>query len=346
MQSNERQLRRSALFHLADVYIKMGKPDEAKSRLLEIREKYPYGKEYDTALLMLSRLYRNEGESDRAVSLLKELVFRRTPDKNALKELETIILDAEQRNPEEFLKLWNSVGRWFFEPSRSDFLLKVAKGLRSEVKPFLELYAWLLKNGSYNEKVRSRLALANFFADFGDAETASKYIQGIQLKSHRDALLRIRAKIYLLNAEYQKASDAVTSIKNIKQDDIVLLSSALKHAKDTGKAVDFYERALNRAGGPAKEYIKLADMLYETGRRSDAVKYYGTAVSINPGAKDKSAGTGNDMQWAYYRLSILSSDEKSGDALSAIRQGGDILSGFAGAGLKEHAIKERISRIF
>ena len=119
--------------------MKQGRQEDAKSILLEIRRKYPYGKEYEEALLLLSQLYKKEGNFKESTSLLKELVFRHPPNQKALDEFESLILAAEEKGEEEFLKLWQNVGHWLLQPSRSQSLLKIAKGLKNtRVNPILK----------------------------------------------------------------------------------------------------------------------------------------------------------------------------------------------------------------
>ena len=337
-QSPDRQLRRQALLYLADAYIKAGKLDNAKSRLLEIRNKYPYGKEYDTALLMLFRLYKKEGKFNEAISLVKELILRGSPDKIALDEFENIILEAKNRDADEFLKLWRSAGYCLLEPSRSQSLLEIAKGLRFSGKPFLNLCAWLLRYGSNDVKVQTRLILADFYAEMGDAGRASQYLVGI--KGDNDDILRIKSRIYNENKEYQKAAEAIISIKDIKQEDIVSLLD-IASAKNIKKAAAFCERALNKRGGPSEAYTKLADAFYEMGRKSEALKYYRLVIAMKP--EDKKELKADDREWAYYMASRLSDGKTSTETLN-IQKGNTTLNRLAEAGLKESSILERIKR--
>src|SRR4030042_940282 len=147
LQSSERHLRRQVLLNLADTNIKQGKQGEAKSRLLEIRKQYPYGKDYDEALLMLLQLYKKEGNFKEATSLIKELVFRYSPNQKALDEFEGLILGAGDKGEEDLLKLWRAGGHWLLQPSRSPSILKIAKGLRHSGKSYLETCTWLSHYG-------------------------------------------------------------------------------------------------------------------------------------------------------------------------------------------------------
>lgn len=343
LRSPEKQLRRLALINLADVYIKQGRYEDAKSRLLEVRNKYPYGREYDEALLMLSQLYKKEGNFKDAISLIKELVFRHSPDKNALDEFETIILEAEEKGGEEFYRLWRAAGHWLLQPSRSQSLLKIAKGLRHSGKPYLEICTWLSKHGSDDVKPESNLLLADFYADLGDTVSAAKYLQGINIKGNNDEILRIKAKIYRVNADYQKAAKAILGIKEIKQDELAFLAGLLESVGNDYKVMGFFEGALHKSDAPPWAYVKLADMLYETGRKSDALKYYKTAVSLQQKGIEM---TTNDLEWAFYRISVLSEREDSQNALRSLQKNKDTLSRLSVLLLKESNITEKINWMF
>jgi len=351
MTSDHRRLRQQALLSLAEAYMKSGREDVAESKLLELRNKYPYGKYYDEAVLMLARLYKGKGRFDEAVSLLKELVFRRSPDSDALDEFSSIILNAMDKNQEVFLKLWRSVGHWLLEPQREQSLLKIAGGLRHAGRPFFDLCQWLLKYGSDGAKARSHLLLADFFADMGDAPAATRHLQGIRAEGALpDEVLRIKAKVYISSGEDRRAVEMVRKIRELKQGDLVMLSNLLRPEGDienVRRLVDFYERALNRVDGPAEVYIRLADTLYGLGKRSEAAMYYRTAISKSSGRAARQRGVMiSDTSWAMYRGSMLSSGEESSEMLSRIQKGSDSFSRFVGAVLREPNIIERVNREF
>jgi tetratricopeptide (TPR) repeat protein len=139
LQSPDRQLRANALLHLAEAYEGSGRQNDEKNSLLVIKNTYPYVKDYDTALLKLSRIFKKEGKFNDALAILKELASRRYPDKETINEFEKIILEAKDGNEDEFIKLWNSFGRLLLDTSRSQALMEIAKSLRPSGKPFLEL---------------------------------------------------------------------------------------------------------------------------------------------------------------------------------------------------------------
>jgi tetratricopeptide (TPR) repeat protein len=345
LQSPEKQLRRQALLNLTDTYMKQGRQEDAKSILLEIRRKYPYGKEYEEALLLLSQLYKKEGNFKESTSLLKELVFRHPPNQKALDEFESLILEAEEKGEEEFLKLWQNVGHWLLQPSRSQSLLKIAKGLKHSGKPYLETCTWLSQYGSNDVKSESILLLADFYADLGDSARAMKYLQIKGLTGKNDDVLRITAKIHRANSEYQKAARLLLDIKELNQGDLVFLADLLESVQNDHKIMEFFKRALNRLSAPPWAYLKLADVLYKMGRKADALQYYQTVVSLyQKGPEIKT----QDLQWALYRISELSSSADAKNTLESIRKKNDTdtVHRFSVLLLRELNIAERVNGIF
>lgn len=345
LQSPEKQLRRQALLNLTDTYMKQGRQEDAKSILLEIRRKYPYGKEYEEALLLLSQLYKKEGNFKESTSLLKELVFRHPPNQKALDEFESLILEAEEKGEEEFLKLWQNVGHWLLQPSRSQSLLKIAKGLKHSGKPYLETCRWLSQYGSNDVKSESILLLADFYADLGDSARAMKYLQIKGLTGKNDDVLRITAKIHRANSEYQKAARLFLDIKELNQGDLVFLADLLESVQNDHKIMEFFKRALNRLSAPPWAYLKLADVLYKMGRKADALQYYQTVVSLyqkRPEIKTQ------DLQWALYRISELSPSADAKNTLESIRKKNDTdtVHRFSVLLLRELNIAERVNGIF
>ena len=345
LQSPEKQLRRQVLLNFADIYLKQGRQEDAKSCLVEIRKQYPYGKDYDETLLMLSQLYKKEGNFKEATSLIKELVFRHLPDQRALDEFESLILEAEDKGGEEFLKLWRAVGHWLLQPSRSQSILKIAKGLRNSGKPYLETCTWLSQYGSNDVKSESMLLLADFYADLGDPVKAMKYLQIKGLTSKNDDVLRITAKIHRVNAEYQKAARTLLGVQELNQGDLVFLTDLLESVRNDHKTMEFFKSALNRTGAPPWVYIRLADILYEMGERTDALRYYSTAASLQqkgPGIKPQ------DLEWALYRISVLSPSADAKNTLENIHRKNDTdtFHRFSGILLKELNVSERMNGIF
>ncbi len=338
--SPEKNIIRQSLLGLADVSIKRGRTEEAKSLLLQIKERYPYGKEYDEALYLLSQIYKKEGRLKNAVTLLKELIFRQTPDKRALDEFEVLLLEAENNNIEDFLTLWRSVGNRLLEPSRSQSLLKIAKALRYSGKDYLQLCTWLSKYGSEEVKPESNLLISGFYADLGDTKKAIKYLKGI--KQEDDRILRVKLKIYLIEEDYKNATQTALRIKDIQQDELIFLVDALKSAKNNQKILRAIENAIKRPFPFPSIYIKLGDVYYELGKDTESLKHYRTALSLYRNGKRLEP---DDLSWVLYRISVLSDVDTPIDILKDI-QGGSTLNRFSRLVLKEMSIKDRMERMF
>lgn len=338
--SPEKKIIRQSLLGLADVSIKRGRIEEAKSLLLEIKEKYPYGKEYDEALYLLSQIYKRDGRLNDAVTLLKELIFRQTPDKRALDDVESLILETQKNNLKEFIALWKPLGHRLLEPSRSQSLLKIAKALRHSVKDYLKLCTWLSKYGSEEVKPESNLLLAEFYADFGDTKRAIRYLKGI--KHENDRILHVKFKVYLTDEDYQSAIQIALRIKDIQQDELIFLANNLKSIKNNHKISRAIENAIKKPFLSPSVYIKLGDTYYELGKNKESLRHYQTALSLyRNGIKLEP----DDLSWVLYRLSVLNYVDTQTDTLKDLK-GVSTLSRYSNLLFKEANIKKKMERMF
>lgn len=347
IQSPERVVKQKALLHLADVHIKTNKIKEAKSKLLEIRNKYPYGKDYDEALLRLSSIFKSEGNLDEAVSVLKELVFRKKPDKRALDEFETLLLEAKNRNNQEFLKLWKMVGQWMLEPSRSEFIAKIVTDLKPAGKIYLDVCKWLSRHGSGDAKMYGNLLLAEFYAEMGDLAISSRYLQNVKTAVQSDHFKRVSARLSYLKGELEKALLGIGQIDELKEEDIALFVNISGQMSPTIKnhqnLASFLEKALEKIDVNARFHIHLADTLYQLGKGQDALKYYKTAIARNEQNKGLTA---KDLDWCLYRISVISSGAIAADTTKNLQNKQDKTNRLAGIKLKENNIEERIKKLF
>ncbi len=340
--SSNRQLKRRALFHLAEAYEKLGRYSESISVLLEIRNKYPYGKDYDASLLRLSRIYKNEGRFNEAALLLRELLFRRSPERDALDELESIILLTMEKDKVVFLKLWKSFGNLLLDPSRSESIIKIVNGLRESVVSFIDTCKWLIKYGTDEDKIMGKIELADYYADLGDSSSSLRYLQDIYLKksdpSINDRILRIKAKNYLLVGEKQKSLDAILSIKEIDIKDASFLPNTISSRRDLLRAIDFLKRAHNKFTDSIQINIKLADLLFINGEKSEALKHYFKAAEL----LDKNEPDSDEINWVYYRISAISDNDRDiKNSIENIRKKKGIIAKYADVRLMELDIKKR-----
>lgn len=339
--SPEKKIVRQGLLGLAGIYIKKDRTEEAKSILQEIREKYPYGKDYDEALYLLSQIYKREGKLKDAIYMLKELAFRHLPDKRALDEFEALILETQNNNGKEFLSLWKSVGQRLLEPSRSQSLLKIAKALKPSGKDYLQLCTWLSKHGSDDVKTEATLLIADFFADLGDTKKAFRYLKGIK-GGEDNKILHIKFKLYMIEKNYPDVIQTALRIKDIQQDEINSLISLAKSIKNNQKILKVIEKTLNKPYTSPSFYINLGDLYFEIGKKSESLKHYQTAFSLyQNGIKIDP----DELSWVLYRLSILSHIDSSIDIPKDIK-GASPLNRFSRLLWKEASIREKMERVF
>lgn len=347
LQSSDRSIKRKALLYLSEVYMKEGKTQEAKGKLLEIRDKYPYGKDYDEALLRLGEIYKREGALYDSASILRELVFRKNPNKLALDAFEDLLLEAKGKNNQDFVNLWKTIGQWLLEPSRSDFIVRIVRDIKPASTAYLNVCKWLLKNGSIEGKMYANLLLAEFYAEMGDIKASSSYMQNVKIAKQNDDISRINSRISHLKGEHEKAISDLLQLKNPSAQDVSLFINISSEMPPTIKnhqnLVDFLEKALKIIDSNPKIYLALADAYYQIGRLQAALKQYKTALEINEKNKTLSS---KDSDWCLYRIATLSDKNESLEAANKLKKGNDILNRFANAKSKENNLNEKLKGAF
>jgi len=341
-----------ALFNLSLAYLKSGMLKESIATLEDVRKNYPDSSMYNEALLILSRLYRHEGRLKESVSLLKELVYGNKPPKEAFSELETILLQASEKTDPgaegelRFMDLWREVGQWMLDESRGEFLLKMAKSLKPEGKPFVQLCAWLAENGSGKVKVTAALDLADYYAGIEDLQLAEKYFtivketnKELEVTKSNDSVLRIEAKIDEGHKNVERALKNIMAVNEFDKRDYKLLGEIIADLKQNGsnnikQAVTFYEKMINKFDGEAEDYVRLADIMYDTDEEK-ALTYYRTAYEKNP--QDK---------WTIYRIGLIVDMPETSKMLSKLQNGDDLLSRFAKTKLMEIDLLNRINEVY
>jgi tetratricopeptide (TPR) repeat protein len=341
IESPERSLKREATMSLADAYMQMGQKEEAQAELLQIKKNYPYGKQYDAAIILLARLYRIQGKFDESISLLRELILRRNPVSAALDEIESVFSDAKDRDPNQFIKLWNTAGRWLLDPSRARSILKIAPHLRNAGKPFLDVCAWLIKYGSPDVQSETRVLLANFYADLGDTVSARNYLNIANPTVSNDVILRIQAKIALGSKEGRSAAAFIMKIHDVSEDDVLLLLDSMQTLTDIKKEMAFCERAIHNKAVSLTTAVQFADILYAEGKRQEALAYYRIAIAARLEKAPKDVKTIADVDWARYRIAVISKGEDAEKSLKAIQTENNEVGRFAAAELKGAQLRRR-----
>jgi len=340
-ESPDRMVRSDAILNRANALMRMGKYDEAQAALEEIRNKYPYGKQADTAVLLLAQMFRKKGKSAEAAALLSPLIFRRNPVSAALDELEAMLRESKDQDPKGFVELWMKSGRWLLDPSREKFIVNIAQALRYEGKPFLDICTWLIKYGSESGKSDGRLLLAEFYADLGDGVTAGTYLSRVKIKGHHDEVARLKAQIAMAGRDFKNASEAIMTIRDINETDLHHLIDAMNSLKRKEKAIAFLEQIFRKKSISSSTLVCFADELFDAGQRLKALEYYRQATMVKPAGDVKDA-MAEDVEWAHYRMSVLANGRDGADALKAIQTAKNAMGRFAAAELKGADLRRKV----
>lgn len=346
-QSPERIIKQKALLHMSDVYLKTSKPKDAKSKLMGLKNLYPYGAVYDEGLLRLASILKSEGDSNGAVSVLRELVFRKIPNKKALNEFESLLVEAKNRNNQEFIKLWKTVGQWMLEPSRSDFIATIVRGLQPAGKHYFEVCKWLAKYGSGDAKMQGNLLLAEFYAEMGDMAASTRYFQNVKISGADDHSRRIMGRLFYLRGDTEKALSEIAQINELKDEDVSLVVNISSQIPPTIKnhqnLANFLENALKKIGNTAKSNLHLAEAFYQLGKGQDALKYYKAAIALHE--KDKEL-TNKDLEWCIYRITTLASKQEVALVMKNLPLQQKKSNRLAETIQRENNLEERIKRLF
>lgn len=338
LNSPDRKMHQQALLSLAEAQLKLGNQDEAMARLLELRTRYPYGQIYDSAILLLARLYRGQGKAGDALPLLSELVCRKSPNAEALDELESLVLGLKDKDRNELARIWAVAGHWLLDPNRIPSVVKIARGLRHTGKPYLDICRWLIKNGKEDVKAQGRLLLADFYADMGEAATASQYEKRARKIVREDETLRTQARVLFVNGSYPEAADSLMRIQEVSERDLLLLLDTAVSLKEPQKALAFLETQFAKKEWSATAAVRFADFLYDKGKTQEALKHYASVAAKKIDAKQVPP----DVEWACYRVSLLADTKEAAEALTKITRSKNAVGRFAGADLKAMKISERV----
>lgn len=328
--SPERLIKQEALFQLSEALSEAGKINEARQTLQEYQWKYPAGKNYEDILIKLAKLDVQGERFEQASGWIKALSLRSALKKETLLELEGFFLKMKEKDPNRMASLWGSIGKKLLQASREPFLLVMAESLNGIGK--LELLQWLAKNGAEKIKIQSLIALVQYYVEAGNQDLA---LEGLKaLKNHKvtgDQILRLEARILHARMEYRAASERLLSLKKMEPQDLPLFEDTLSSAKDVTKALAVFEKNLRRLDGNAKIYIQLADLLYDQGKKKEALTYYQKALEKDP-----------LNEWALYRAGTLSPGEEAERMLGRIKAGNSILSKLARASLREKEVQRKM----
>ncbi len=311
VSTKDRKLGRIALLRLSDAFAAAGKSREASTRLEEIVEKYPFTPEYDEAMLRIARARASAGDPAAALSLLSKLVLRpSTVRRQAQDEIEGILLAARGKGAGHLAALWKAGGRWLMDASREKSLAAIAEEIRGTGAPYLELVRWLSRYGSASFRPKYLALMARHHAEAGDAVGARECLAALKaVNAPADAVARAEAYLQFAEKDYRGAAGTLLTLRTFEEGDIAMLGDALPHAANPEKAAAVIEAEASRSGASARVLWRLADALYDGGRKAESVKYYRMAAEKDP-----------SNEWACYRLAVLLGRNGGDEFLGRIRR--------------------------
>jgi hypothetical protein len=222
----------------------------------------------------------------------------------------------------------------------------MAKSLKPEGKPFLQLCSWLVENTSGHVRQTAALDLADYYAGLEDIRLAEKYItvvketnRELKAKQSNDSVLRIEAKINQGNKNTDQALKNIMAIKEFEKGDFKLLGKIISDLKQSGshnvhQATALYEKMINKYDGEADDYVRLADILYDTDEES-ALDYYRTAHEKNP-----------EDEWTIYRIGLIVDMPETSNMLGQLQKGDNLLNRMAKTKLMEINLLNKINEVY
>ncbi|MBA4374091.1 MAG: hypothetical protein C0402_14665 [Thermodesulfovibrio sp.] len=330
--SSQRVVRRQAMLHLAEAEVRLGKTAEASARLQELMFNFPYTPESDQAVLKLSSLYTKDGKHDEAMKILKELIFRRYPVKEAIDQVVVILRHVhEKKETEKLAAIWKSAGPWLLDNSREKFLLEMAEALKGTGKPQFDILRWLMKNGSDEVRGSALVALASFYAEFGDTVRAREYLGKIRnRKGLEDEILRLEGKTLLAGKNYAAAAVKFGMIRKYRQEDLSPFGAAVGASPDAARVFARFEKAVAEVGGDRESLTALADIAYGLGRLKEANKYYRAVLVKDPA-----------NAWCLYRVASMTSGSEAEELFKKASSGTSAVGSLSGARLREMVMSKK-----
>jgi tetratricopeptide (TPR) repeat protein len=282
----DRVSRRKAMLYTAKSLIKLDKKNQAKQYLHGLIEKFPYTDETEEAVLLLSRIYREEEEFLKASRFLNERLFGKSPDKKTLDELKSLMLQSSHKNRKAFLRIWDKSGLWLFSPAYEDILLEIAESfMENNDGDFLRIYNFLLKEGSRKVKSEVMSNMIVFYADIKAKERVQSLIGMLKrIGGKNDSVYRAIAWSNYLKGNIKDAYNELLKIKNVRKKDLDLLVKV----KDGASSVLSFERLYRRfcsATSTQPDYEMLGDLYFERGDKTRAVKLYRLALKVKQNSK-------------------------------------------------------------
>ncbi len=301
-------------------YLKIAKNQMEKGVLNEAKEmldvlKSMHLKENEKNELNLIDVKMNLKEKkykDMIEAMLPQL--KKSPKSAQLLEaLENIMKDALTGDKKEFAALWGSYGSYLLDTSREKFLFEVRDALKGQGKPYIDLLIWFSKNAASEGKYNALRELSDVSLKAGDKTAAVKYLGQLKgLNISADEINRLEAEMFYSSGDFKNAILKIMDIKELKKEDMKLINDTIGQIDDKVKGAAFFEKAVTTLGGTQSDYVLLADMYANAGKKDLAMKYYKQIVQTDPGNERALYGivtnsSGAEADEALKKLSLVNS---------------------------------------
>ena len=332
--SQDRDIALNSRLELAAIKARTGALADARAILEDIRARYTFGKEYDSAILGLARIDEAEGKYKDAMTHLRELVMRFQPEVKAVDEYEIILKEFLRTGDDEDLKgIWPAIKKWMLDTRREPTLLAVAFRLKKLGEPYMDIIQWLEEHGGREARTTALSELVDHYIHTGDLAKARTYLDRLKSLQGKGAeVQRADAAILFASHDRRGAAARIMSISKPTAEDLLLLGQAYKAAQDPAKAVAYFEKSVDAMNGPpAGVLVVLGDMLYDQGQQAKAYKYYSAAHEIDA-----------LNEWAVYRMAVLSAGDKQEELFKLISPSSSIIGKMATSRLREIQIDKAL----
>jgi tetratricopeptide (TPR) repeat protein len=336
LSGTDRKVRKEALFYLAESQWGAGKKQEAYKLYLEYRQTYSAEPINETVFFKLAKGDLEEGRWEKAAGRIKESVFRSKFNKENGSEIEGLISQLKHQAPEMISPLWKAVAPKFLPVASEPFLVSLAEGFKKDEIAYFEILRWLSQHGSEKTKQKSIVNLAFFQIGRGNLNEAMGTLKLMgKGKVSKDEMLRLEARMYYAKKDYPSAVERFLALKKIESEDLPLLEETLSSARNMDRALAVFERALLQQEGNSSNYIKMADILYEKGKKKEALSYYQKALEKDP-----------LNEWALLRSGLILSGEEGQKKLGAIKNDSSLIGKLAKASLREKSAALKLEEIY
>jgi tetratricopeptide (TPR) repeat protein len=335
LSASDRKIKQEALFYLAESQWEGGKKKDAYKLFAEYRQTYLAESIPDRVFLRLAKVDLEEGRWDKAGERIKESVFRSKLRKESISELEGLISQLRHQAPELIPPLWKAMAPKFMSMASEPFLLSLAEGFKKDDPAYFEIQRWLSQHGSEKTKLKSIVNLAFYQIGRGSLNEAMVTLKGVgKNKVPKDDLLRLEARIHYAKKDYPATIERLLALDKVEPEDLPILEETLLWARNTDRALIFFERALGQQEGNSGNHIRLADALYDRGKKKEALSHYQKALEKDP-----------LNEWALYRSGLIIGGEEGIKKLGAIKNDGSLIGRLAKASVREKNVEKKLEEL-